>query len=160
MNIELNAEFFPKYESFLPYYEKIAAYTFSLLHVPSSYEIDVSFVDEDTIQQLNRDYRNKDSVTDVISFAYNDGENPVSFSYQEDALQILGEIYICIPRAIKQAEEIGNSLGRELCFLFAHGLLHLLGYDHMNDEEAKEMFSLQNQILEILGGDYGNETIN
>ena len=68
---------------------------------------------------------------------------------------MLGEILICLPRAKEQALEIGNSLGRELCFLFAHGLLHLLGFDHMEEEEAKEMFAMQEKVLAVLGGDYG-----
>lgn len=155
MEIEFASPFGEEYEALLPRYRKIAEEAFRLLRTPSDYEIDVSLVDEGRIREINRDYRGKDSVTDVISFAFDEGEDPVSESYLPGASQMLGEILICLPRAKEQALEIGNSIGRELCFLFAHGLLHLLGFDHMEEEEAKEMFAMQEKVLAVLGGDYG-----
>ncbi len=155
MEIDFSSYIDTKYDALEARYKKIAEEAFSRLSVPDDYEVDVTLVDEKTIQEMNRNYRGVDRVTDVISFAYNEGEDPVSAFYAPGMTRILGEIYICVPRAISQAEEIGNSLGRELCFLFTHGLLHLLGYDHMNEEEAKVMFSLQEEILNVLGGDYG-----
>lgn len=104
---------------------------------------DVILVDEDTIQNINRDYRNIDKVTDVISFAFEDNDHNL---YQNK--RILGEIYICIPRMQDQAKEYGHSETREIAFLAVHGLLHLLGYDHMKGpEEEKIMFGKQEMIL-------------
>lgn len=102
----------------------------------------IVFVDNEKIQYLNKNYRNIDRVTDVISFAFEDNERIVY-----NNVRFLGEIYICIPRMIEQAESYGHSETRELAFLTVHGLLHLLGYDHMTEEDEKEMFTLQEVIL-------------
>ena len=101
----------------------------------------IVFVDNDKIQYLNKNYRNIDRVTDVISFAFEDN-NKIEYE-----TRFLGEIYICIPRMIEQSIEYGHSETRELAFLVVHGLLHLLGYDHQTKEEEKIMFSLQELIL-------------
>ena len=114
--------------------------------VKENYFVDVSLVDEETIQQINREYRHIDRVTDVISFAFNDDKSELSL-IKGDAPWALGEIFICLPRALEQAKEIGNSEERELRFLFIHGLLHLLGYDHMKKEDEEVMFPLQEKIL-------------
>lgn len=103
-------------------------------------EISLSFCDAREIQQLNRDYRGKDKVTDVLSFEAAAPGDP--------ELPILGDIIICVKRAHEQAQELGHSNEREFAFLFVHGLLHLLGYDHQNDDDAKAMFALQDQVLE------------
>ena len=103
----------------------------------------IVFVDDKTIQDINRDYRGKDRITDVISFAFEDNDKK---SYNN--IRILGEIYICIPQMERQAMEYGHSQKRELSFLTVHGLLHLLGYDHMNTEDEKVMFSKQEMILD------------
>ena len=102
----------------------------------------IVFVDNEKIQYLNKNYRNIDRITDVISFAFEDNERMVY-----NNVRFLGEIYICIPRMIEQAESYGHSETRELAFLTVHGLLHLLGYDHMTEEDEKEMFTLQEVIL-------------
>jgi len=112
-------------------HEKVKNATFSIV-----------FVDNEKIQYLNKNYRNIDRITDVISFAFEDNAKVVY-----NNIRFLGEIYICIPRMIEQANEYGHSEVRELAFLTVHGLLHLLGYDHMNEEEEKEMFGLQEVIL-------------
>lgn len=103
-------------------------------------------VDKDTIQKLNREYRNKDSVTDVISFALEDDN-----TFIKTDLRVLGDIYICLDRAKEQASEYGHSLLRELSFLSVHGLLHLLGYDHQTKEDESVMFGLQEMILNEYG---------
>lgn len=103
-------------------------------------------VDEDTIQKLNREYRGKDSVTDVISFALEDDNTFIKTEYR-----ILGDIYICLNKAKSQALEYGHSFLREICFLTIHGLLHLLGYDHMEKDEEEIMFKLQEMILNEYG---------
>ena len=103
----------------------------------------IIFVDEETIKSINKDYRGIDKVTDVISFAFEDTGKLVY-----NNVRLLGEIYICIPRMIEQANEYGHSEKRELSFLSVHGLLHLLGYDHMTKEDEKVMFALQELILD------------
>ena len=102
----------------------------------------IVFVGNEKIQELNRDYRGIDRITDVISFAFEDNAKVVY-----NNVRFLGEIYICIPRMIEQASEYGHSEMRELSFLGVHGLLHLLGYDHQTKEEEEEMFNLQEEIL-------------
>ena len=106
----------------------------------------IIIVDESTIHEINRTYRSKDSVTDVISFALEDDKTFIKTDYR-----ILGDIYICLEKAKSQAKEYGHSLLREISFLTIHGLLHLLGYDHMEKEDEKVMFDLQEMILNEYG---------
>ncbi|MGM9834881.1 MAG: rRNA maturation RNase YbeY [Bacilli bacterium] len=103
----------------------------------------IIFVDEEEIQKINREYRNIDRVTDVISFAFEDNDNLL---YND--IRVLGDIFICIPRMKDQAIEYGHSEKRELAFLTVHGLLHLLGYDHMTKEDEVKMFAVQELILD------------
>lgn len=100
-------------------------------------------VDEEEIHTLNKTYRGVDRVTDVITFALEDGDD-----FQNPEFRTLGDVYICVPVAYQQAETYGHSRIREICFLATHGILHLLGYDHMTEEEEKEMFTLQEELLE------------
>lgn len=102
----------------------------------------IILVDEEEIHTLNREYRGIDRKTDVITFALED-----SGGFKNPAIRVLGDIYLCVPVAYEQAEIYGHSKIREICFLATHGVLHLLGYDHMNEEEEKEMFSLQEELL-------------
>ena len=102
----------------------------------------IIFVNEKEIQEINKEYRGIDKVTDVISFALEDNSNIVY-----NNIRVLGDIYICIPRMLEQASSYGHSLKRELSFLTVHGLLHLLGYDHMEKEDEEKMFALQELIL-------------
>lgn len=108
-------------------------------------EFNIIFVDSNTIHEINKNYRNVDRVTDVISFALEDNET-IKLDHR-----VLGDIYICIERAEEQAKEYGHSFLRELSFLTIHGLLHLLGYDHMEQEEEKIMFQKQEDILNEFG---------
>lgn len=103
------------------------------------------FVDDKKIHEINRDYRNIDRATDVISFALLDDD---TFLVPEEEAIELGDIFISIDTCKRQAQEYGHSFERELCFLFVHGVLHLLGYDHMNEEDEKVMISLQKEILD------------
>ncbi len=148
MEILFDNPFGEKYDALEARYNKIAEEAFALLDITTNYEIDVSLVDEETIHQINRDYRHVDRPTDVISFAFNDDKDPKDQINDPTILRMLGEILICLPVAQKQAKEIGNSELRELSFLFTHGLLHLLGYDHMKKEDEEIMFPLQDKILE------------
>lgn len=106
----------------------------------------VIIVDNNYIHQLNKEYRGVNRPTDVISFALEDNG-----SMETEFGRVLGDIYISIDKAREQAKEYGHSLKRELSFLSIHGFLHLLGYDHMNPEEEKEMFEIQELILNEYG---------
>ena len=105
----------------------------------------VIIVNNDYIHKLNKDYRGVDRETDVITFALEDDKtfNP------ED--RVLGDIYISIDKAKSQSKDYGHSLIRELSFLAVHGFLHLLGYDHLKEEEEEVMFKLQEEILDEMG---------
>ncbi|MBQ7140701.1 MAG: rRNA maturation RNase YbeY [Bacilli bacterium] len=105
----------------------------------------IIIVDNKKIRELNREYRNKDAYTDVISFALED------FDDIKTEVRMLGDIYISIDKAQGQAIDYNHSLLRELSFLSIHGLLHLLGYDHMKEDEEKIMFSKQKEILDNYG---------
>lgn len=104
-------------------------------------------VDNKYIHELNKTYRKIDRETDVITFALEDEDSLVLPSEE----RILGDIYISIDKAKAQAKEYGHSLLRELSFLAVHGFYHLLGYDHMNDEDAKVMFEKQEEVLSAYG---------
>lgn len=112
-------------------------------HVRDSRSFNIIFTGNEEIQEINKNYRNIDKVTDVISFALLD--NDLSNYNAEDEL---GDIFICVPRAFEQALEYGHSNLREIGFLAVHGYLHLCGYDHMNKEDEEVMFSLQEKILD------------
>lgn len=103
----------------------------------------VVFMNDEEIHEMNREYRGVDRVTDVISFAFEDNNDLV---YND--IRMLGDIFICIPQMKRQATEYGHSEKRELAFLAVHGILHLLGYDHMNEKDEKVMFALQELILD------------
>lgn len=150
MELLFDNPFGEEYDSLENRYKKIEEITFDMLGVKEDYEVDVSLVDEETIRAINRDYRGVDRVTDVISFAFNDDREAIDQINDPNVTKMLGEILICLPVALRQAEEIGNTPLRELSFLFTHGLLHLLGYDHMKKEDEEKMFPLQDKILERL----------
>ena len=116
------------------------------LGIEDDVEVSCVLVDDERIHEINREYRHIDRSTDVISFAMEDNDQ----FYVEGMPRTLGDIFISVDHAKKQAEEYGHSLRREMCFLFTHGILHLLGYDHMTDEQEKEMFGLQDKILGAL----------
>ncbi|MCK1991550.1 rRNA maturation RNase YbeY [Peribacillus muralis] len=114
-------------------------------------ELSVTFVDNERIREINKEYRHKDAATDVISFALEEmGEGEMEI-VGAGVPRMLGDIIISIERTKEQAEEYGHSFDRELGFLALHGFLHLLGFDHMNDEEEKVMFTKQKEILEEYG---------
>ncbi len=126
-------------------FRQAAEATLAVLEEDSDVEISLLLTDDQHIWQLNRDYRGIDRPTDVLSFALAEGEDV--FAVDKEPL-LLGDIIISRERAAEQAEAYGHSQTREEVFLFIHGLLHLLGYDHEKSEaEEKEMFALQEQIL-------------
>ena len=115
-----------------------------VLSLSSKLSVSVIFVDAKAIQEINRDYRNIDRPTDVISFALKDSEDAYEMLEGEEEL---GDIFINVKAVVDQSHAYGHSIRREVCFLFVHGLLHLCGYDHMEEREEKEMFALQDVIL-------------
>ncbi len=128
--------------------QKLLSFAYDYLKQEADAEVSISFVDEEEIQEINKNYRSKDQVTDVISFALEDEEDNV---IHEDALRTLGDIIVCTKRAEEQADDYGHSYRRELLFLSLHGFLHLLGYDHMEDDDEREMNALQDEILDAFG---------
>ena len=106
----------------------------------------VIIIDNENIHKINKEYRKIDRPTDVISFALEDDKVIVNSD-----VRMLGDIYISYDMVIKQAAEYNHSTKREICFLAIHGLLHLLGYDHMNQEDEIKMFGLQKELLDSYG---------
>lgn len=112
-------------------------------------EVSLMLTDDESIHEMNREYRGIDRPTDVLSFALEEGEEEEIFGGPEENL--LGDIIISVETAVRQAEEYGHSVEREMSFLALHGMLHLLGYDHMEEEERQEMRAQEKAILESLG---------
>lgn len=110
-------------------------------------EISVTFVEAEEIRQLNRDYRDNDKVTDVLSFPQYDDLNDIPTLGEI----CLGDVVICKDRAEEQAEAFGHSFEREIIYLFTHSILHLLGYDHMEEEDRKEMRTREEEVMTHLG---------
>lgn len=130
---------------------------------PYEFEVNLTFTDNEGIRELNREFRELDVPTDVLSFPLVNYPEPGNFSqlqkesagpeyfHPETGELVLGDIVISLERAKMQAEEYGHSLKREICFLTAHSMLHLFGYDHMEEKEREEMEQRQEQILQTLG---------
>ena len=128
--------------------------------VPYECEISVTIVDDERIHEINKEFREIDRSTDVLSFPLNEfekaadwqnfDEDKASFNYDTGEL-MLGDIILSAEHIIKQANEYGHTRKRELAFLVIHSILHLLGYDHMTKEDEEKMFSRQRQILELGG---------
>lgn len=125
--------------------DKVVCKVSELLNVNNSF-VSIVLTDNKHIHEINKTYRNIDRETDVISFAFMDNDENIKSDITD-----LGEIYISLEKAHSQAEDYNHSFEREICFLLVHGLLHLLGYDHMNEKDEKEMFGLQDEILSSLG---------
>ena len=140
--------------------EKLAAFVTDFVKCPYEPEISVTLVDNDTIRSINKEQRDIDRATDVLSFPMLDYEVAGDFSMAEDDISnfnpdsgelILGDIVISYDKVIEQAAEYYHSRKRELAFLVAHSMLHLFGFDHMVDDERIEMEEKQNIILNNLG---------
>lgn len=138
-------------ESYQQQFLKIIETALSYLRIEDDVELSCLIINDERIHEINREYRQIDRSTDVISFALEDNDQ----FYVEGMPRSLGDIFISYDHAKLQSAEYGHSLKREMCFLFTHGLLHLLGYDHMNETDEKQMFTLQKEILDILGIERG-----
>ena len=146
MELDFNS-FDESLNSYESVYASLIVKTLSHLNLHFEPLVSVTLVDNEFIHNINRDYRHIDRPTDVISFAFLDGDENKDKVFQSEKMVVLGEIYISYDKAREQATAYGHSLDRELRFLFVHGLLHLLGYDHMKEEDEKIMFALQEEIL-------------
>lgn len=133
------------WESYVDDFQTISEKVSKVLRTAYESSCSVVFVTPDAIQEVNRTYRSIDRPTDVISFALKDSAE--DYMINEEIDEELGDIFINIEAVKNQANEYGHSQRREVCFLFTHGLLHLLGYDHMEPEDEKIMFALQDVIL-------------
>ena len=133
------------------YFLNIAQTVFKHLNLDYYFIFELNLVSLEQIHQINKEYRKIDRPTDVISFAFEDhveGEKTIILT--KDLPRDLGEIFICVDRCTEQAKEYQHSIEREMSFLFTHGLLHLLGYDHMKKEDEEVMFKIQDEIMELL----------
>lgn len=140
---------------------KVIDYSFSKFHIPFEYSAGLFTVDNESIREINNEHRGIDKPTDVLSFPAIEfekagilpdveGQKEVYFDPENESLY-MGDIIVSLDKVKEQAEEYGHSTYREFAFLLIHSCLHLMGYDHMEPEEEKEMFALQNEILEELG---------
>ena len=126
-----------------------AAYKVGELYGLDNAEVSITFTDNKHIHEINREYRKVDRPTDVISFALNEGDEP---EIEGGApVNVLGDIIISVEKAVEQASDYGHSVEREVAFLTVHGMLHLLGYDHMEEEDRKEMRQEEDFVMEKLG---------
>lgn len=133
-------------ENYQQIYMEIINETAKQLDIDENIELSCILVDDQKIHEINKEYRNIDRSTDVISFALEDSEQ----YYVPGMPRSIGDIFISVDHAKMQADEYGHSLKREMCFLFTHGLLHLLGFDHMEPDEEAKMIAMQKAILEAL----------
>ncbi|MFB1050780.1 rRNA maturation RNase YbeY [Paraliobacillus sp. JSM ZJ581] len=138
-------------ESHIDMIQRLISFAAERENITQEAEISINFVDNREIQIINRNYRQIDRPTDVISFALEEtGEGEIKI-IGEDLPIILGDIVISIDMAKEQADQYNHSLERELGFLALHGFLHLLGYDHMNENDEKAMFTRQEELLNAFG---------
>ncbi len=153
---ELQAEFSFDYKKVA---EDVINATLDTEDFPFDVEVNLTFVDNESIHEINKEYRDVDRPTDVLSFPMISYEVAGDYSHIEEDLSnfnpetgeaLLGDIVLSLPKVIEQAEAYGHSIKREYAFLICHSMLHLLGYDHMTEEESAVMFQKQRDILEQL----------
>jgi probable rRNA maturation factor len=144
MNYEyINQSKESSWRNYKQYVDQIIVKIYEILNLDKEYVFSIILVNPETIQSINAEYRNLDTITDVISFASQDEVVMID----NDTTVELGDIFINIQAIRNQAKEYEHSLKREFCFLVTHGILHLLGYDHINLEDEMKMFKLQEEIL-------------
>lgn len=138
----------------------VIMYTMEHENFPYEAEINLTLTDNNTIHEINREYRDIDRPTDVLSFPMLSYDTPGDFSALEDSVEdnfnpdtgeiLLGDIIVSVPKVLEQAQEYGHSPKREYAFLIVHSMLHLFGYDHMTEQEAAFMENKQKEILQEL----------
>lgn len=146
MELTFINDFEAKYDAYEEKYLHLFSKILKKLRIKANYIVEVNLINNEEIRSINKQYRHIDAATDVISFAFLDeveGELHIS----GDVPILLGEIFISVDKALEQATNYQHTIDREMSFLFVHGLLHLLGYDHQNEEQEKIMFNLQEDIL-------------
>ena len=132
-------------EEIIKDFEKSTEVILEMENIREDVEVSVSFVNEDEIKELNRDYRDKDKITDVLSF-------PTEMDYHIEGVPlILGDVVICSKRAKEQSEEFGHSFQRELVYLYVHSMFHLLGYDHLVEDDKLLMRQKEKEALKRIG---------
>ena len=145
------------YENIL---KKVVDGALDLENCPYECEVSITIVDNDEIRDINREYRGIDSATDVLSFPMVEYDSPADFGFLEEEGNdcfnpetgelLLGDIILSADRILEQAEKYGHSVVRELAFLTAHSMLHLMGYDHIEDKERMEMEDKQRKLMSLL----------
>lgn len=128
--------------------EKVVNKSLEVENIDNNIEISISFVDNNEIRHLNKNFRGKDAETDVLSFPQYDKQE---LFRDQNNIVVLGDIVISLEKAKEQAGEYGHSFEREVAFLTAHSMFHLLGYDHDNEENTKSMRVKEEKVLELLG---------
>lgn len=155
LSMEINASFDEGFEECLDavWVRSIAESTLAAEKIEEDTELGLVIASQQRVQQLNKTYRGKDSPTDVLAFTMlpePDTGEKLSFTAPPDGIRHLGEVVISYPQAVKQAAEQRHSITKEVAILIIHGILHLLGYDHIKDEDATKMKTRENEILESL----------
>lgn len=151
MHIDFHDETNTIEEDYVDMIQRLISFAAKEENVSDQAELSINFVDDKEIQIINRNYRQIDKPTDVISFALEEkGEGEIEI-VGADLPVVLGDIVISVDKAKEQAESYSHSFQRELGFLALHGFLHLLGYDHMKEEEEKQMLKRQEEILHAFG---------
>lgn len=128
----------------------IIVYAMKTEHLTGDYEVSLSVVSAEQIRELNANFRQIDRITDVLSFPMYEREELDEIEEKkeyEDYEVNIGDIVLCYDRAVEQAKEYGHSLKREICYLVTHSIFHLLGYDHMEEEEKQMMRTREEQVL-------------
>lgn len=159
LNIEKETEIEPDFD-FRDIIKNVVNYSLDYVNCPYETELNVTLMDNEEIHRINKEFRNIDSPTDVLSFPMIEYMKPGDFSVVEDNEQdyfepdsgelVLGDIIISLEKVYSQADEYGHTPKRELAFLVAHSMLHLFGYDHMDDAERSDMEKKQREILDAL----------
>ena len=160
----INIEYEAEKELEIPYkeiIENVVLESLDYVECPYEAEVNVIITDNQEIRAINKEHRQIDAPTDVLSFPLVDYETPADFDHVEDYVEdyfdpdtgelLLGDIVVSVDKVEEQAEKYGHSTTRELAFLIAHSMLHLCGYDHMDDDERLEMEAKQSEILERRG---------
>lgn len=160
----INIEYEAEKKLGIPYeeiIENVVLESLDYVECPYEAEVNVIITDNQEIRAINKEHRQIDAPTDVLSFPLVDYETPADFDHVEDYVEdyfdpdtgelLLGDIVVSVDKVEEQAEKYGHSTTRELAFLIAHSMLHLCGYDHMDDDERLEMEAKQSEILERRG---------